>query len=315
MVGAQTIVGDVVSPRERGRYMGLFMAMFGVTTVIGPLIGGFFVDYLSWRWIFYINIPIGAVALAVTTVALPGSLSRVHRVIDYLGTALLALVGDLARAVHQPRRGDLPLGLAAHGRAGGRRGGLRHRLPLRRATRGRTGDPAQPLLQRGLRGGQRDRLRGRLRHVRRVDLPPAVLPGREGGLADRLRGAALPDDGRTPRRVDRLGPAGQPVGPLQDLSGDRDRVHDGRSLPHVHHRSGHRCVGHRGLHGAVRVRPRPRDAGPRGRGPERGALRGARDGHLGNHLLPDDRGLLRHGGVRGDLRQPGGDATFSTRCT
>ncbi|MGH9080558.1 MAG: MFS transporter, partial [Acidimicrobiales bacterium] len=49
MVGAQTIVGDVVSPRERGRYMGLFMAMFGVTTVIGPLIGGVIVDYLSWR--------------------------------------------------------------------------------------------------------------------------------------------------------------------------------------------------------------------------------------------------------------------------
>ena len=91
MIGAMTIVGDVVSPRERARYMGLFMAMFGVTSVIGPLIGGFFVEYLSWRWIFYINIPIGAVALVVTATALPGQLSRVHRVIDYLGTALIAL--------------------------------------------------------------------------------------------------------------------------------------------------------------------------------------------------------------------------------
>ena len=90
MVGAQTIVGDVVSPRERGRYMGLFMAMFGVTTVIGPLIGGLFVEYASWRWIFYINIPIGVVALFVTGAALPSTLTRVHRVIDYLGISLLA---------------------------------------------------------------------------------------------------------------------------------------------------------------------------------------------------------------------------------
>lgn len=91
MVGAQTIVGDVVSPRERGRYMGLFMAMFGITTVIGPLIGGVLVDYAGWRWIFYINLPVGAVALVVTTLSLPGRLSRVHRVIDYLGTILLSL--------------------------------------------------------------------------------------------------------------------------------------------------------------------------------------------------------------------------------
>ncbi len=91
MVGAQAVIGDIVPPKDRGRYSGLFGATFGAATVLGPLIGGLIVDHFSWRWVFFVNIPLGITAFLVTGFALPKTLTRISHVIDYAGAALLTI--------------------------------------------------------------------------------------------------------------------------------------------------------------------------------------------------------------------------------
>ena len=87
------IIGDLFSPRERGRYQGLFGAVFGLSFIIGPFLGGFLTDSVSWRWVFYVNLPVGVVALAVIVVALPnlGRRPGSARDFDYAGVAVLTL--------------------------------------------------------------------------------------------------------------------------------------------------------------------------------------------------------------------------------
>jgi EmrB/QacA subfamily drug resistance transporter len=86
---ALAVIGDVIPPRERGKYQGLFAAVFGVSSVAGPLLGGWFTDHLGWEWIFFINIPIGLVALVVTSLALKLHHVRRPTSVDYLGAATI----------------------------------------------------------------------------------------------------------------------------------------------------------------------------------------------------------------------------------
>ncbi len=89
MAMAFVVMGDLVTPRERGKYAGYFTGVFAMSSVIGPLIGGFLVDSLSWRWIFYVNLPIGAVSLVALQRFLHVSATKVERKIDWAGAGLL----------------------------------------------------------------------------------------------------------------------------------------------------------------------------------------------------------------------------------
>src|SRR3954464_6933255 len=124
MVTSQAVVGDIIPPRDRGRYQGIFGAVFGLASIAGPLLGGYFTTHLSWRWIFYVNLPLGVVALVVLAATLPARSEGRSHAGDSAGAALLAvvlsavtLVSDLGGGIY-PWSSPLILGLIAAAAAG-----------------------------------------------------------------------------------------------------------------------------------------------------------------------------------------------------
>ena len=154
MVGAIATIGDMVSPRERGQYMGYMMAAMMVAMIAGPLVGGYITDSLSWRWIFYINMPIGGAALVYLWATMHLPRRRVEHKVDYLGAAVIAIGATAIVLLTTLGRHPVRVGLVGDHAAGRHHGRVDRRVLLRRGPRCRAGAAAarvqEPELLAGL---------------------------------------------------------------------------------------------------------------------------------------------------------------------
>ena len=177
LVVTMAAIADVIPPAERGRFQGVFGGVFGLATVIGPLLGGFLVEHLSWRWIFYINLPLGIISLAVIGAVFKPHVRHVKHTIDYMGAAFLA--GALTCIILFTSQGGtiLPwsspqlwftLGMGLRGDLG---------LHPRRAHCRRTDHAARTLQTAHVFAEQSDRLHHRRVAVRLGHVPAAVSAG------------------------------------------------------------------------------------------------------------------------------------------
>ncbi len=294
---ALAVIGDLFAPSERGRYQGLFGAVFGLSVLVGPAIGGLITDTIGWPFVFFFNLPVGAVVFALAWRSLPpyhpgGARPR----IDYLGAALFtgALVPILVGLTNkQSADWSSPAvgGLILLGRRDPRLLRL-GRVARDRADRAPRPVP-QPLVHR--LGGRRVPRGVRLLRDRRV--PAALVPGRRGLVGD---GVGLPD-AAAPRRAHRqrrgVGPDRQPDGPLPAADVRRARRHGDRAV-HAHAPAGgHAAAGPVGLDVRDRDRRRADVRRVHADRPEQRPGRAARDGDQQPDVLPAgrrDRGARDH---------------------
>ena len=237
MTLAMAIVADIVSPRERGRYQGYIQMVFVLASVAGPLLGGLFADHLSWRWVFYVNLPIGAVALdGHRRPDAPATHERPpRRASTTLGAALLAGRAHLRPARAHVGRPRVRLGLGRDRRP-------RRRRASRCSSRSspRSAARAEPILPlRLFRDPVFDVVSAvavphDVRVLRRDRLHAAVPAGRHGRERDRLGPAAAAAAARRPRPAPPIsGRADLAHRPLQALPGRRPGDHGRRPVPPV----------------------------------------------------------------------------------
>ena len=299
MALAMAAVGDLVSPRERGRYQGYIAATFAVATIVGPLLGGALVDGASWRWVFLVNLPVGLVALIGLRLRLPApAVEPPEQPLDGLGAALLAAAtSTLMLACIQD---------------GGRPALIAATVVLSAALvvqERRAADPIVPL---------------RLLRTRTVALVSAALFLAIAALfaitvfvplfLQTVTGATPTEAGLllVPAMLGitvsttAVGSHDLPHGPLQAVPGRRPGADDGRPGGARHRRG--RSVAARYRHRAGRLRARLRNghAGARDRGPERRRAPRARRGDRHHGLLPRARRRRRRGRARRRVRRPDG---------
>ena len=302
MVSAQAIIADIVPPRQRGRYMGLIGSVFAVASVAGPLLGGFFVDQASWRWVFYVNMPVGALAILIVIFRLHLHTPHTRHHIDYLGATLLTGgVGALILLTtwggnQYPWGSSTIVGLGIAGVA---------LLAIFVWQERRAAEPIVPLTlfrSNVFNVSSAMAMTIGMAMFGAIIFIPLYLQLVYGISATASGLRMLPlmlglltasiASGRTISRIGRY----------RNVPDRRHRHPRRRHVPPLPPRRRHRALARLRLHARRRDRHRPRDAGARPRRPKRRPTRKHRRCHLDCHLLPLGRRLLRRRDLRSHLR-------------
>ena len=304
LVLAMAVVGDLVAPRDRGRYQGLFGAVFGISVVAGPLLGGFFVDNLSWRWIFYINLPLGLVALAVISIAFSSPQTTGRHRIDYLGTVVLA--AGLSGVILYTSLGGTSYAWDSPGMLAAIVGGVAL-LALFPFVESRA---AEPILPPELFRNQTFRTTSAIGFVvgfalfGSVTFVPFYLQVVKGHSPDRVGAAHDADDGGPARDRNRKRLPDLPLRTLPPVPDHRHGCLGRRAVPAFPDRRVDADLGYGGVPAPPRARARDGHAGARARSPERRRLPAARRRHVRRVARSFDRRQYRRVGFRSDLHEP-----------